>query len=170
MPLLSRRPALPRAIRAVLQLPSGDRVLAATGLINDRWAVASRDALHLVDAEGHATRHPWSDVDRASLAPETATVTVFWVVGDTETLVLVGAGAPRFARTLRERVQSSVVHTENVTLPNGARVRVALRRADDGGLLSQVIGDGRVDLSDPEVAARIDAAEARVRSAAGLRV
>jgi len=67
-------------------------------------------------------------------------------------------------------VQSSVVHSEIVALPGGAEARVALRRDEDGRLVSQVIGSAGLDLADPTVAARVDAAEARVRSAAGLAV
>ncbi|MBA8809337.1 hypothetical protein [Promicromonospora sukumoe] len=50
----------------------------------------------------------------------------------------------------------------------GRSARVAVRRRADGELFSQVIGGRGVDLSDPEAARALDAAEARVRSAAGL--
>ena len=140
-----------------------------TELTDGRWAGASRAALYTATADGTSQRRPWADVDHAQLAAETATLTIYWVDGHDDILTLTGPGAPAFARTLRERVQSSVVHSEIVMLPGGAQVRVALRRDEDGGLLSQVIGVGAVDLADPDVAALVDAAEARVRSAAGLR-
>jgi hypothetical protein len=168
VPLFTRRPAFPATIRERLTLPPGDRMLAVTELEGDRWAGASRRALYLTDPDGNAERHPWSDIDRARLAPDTATLTVNWVDGRADDLALIGAGAPSFARTLRERVQSSVVHSEIVTLPGGGQARVALRRGEDGRLLSQVIGSPDLDLGDPDVAARVDAAESRVRSAAGL--
>jgi hypothetical protein len=38
----------------------------------------------------------------------------------------------------------------------------------DGELFSQVIGGSDLDLADPDIAGVIDAAEARVRNAAGL--
>ena len=60
------------------------------------------------------------------------------------------------------------MHSETVTLGDGQRVRVALRRTEDSALVTQVIGDGRIDLADPAVADVIDAAESRVREAAGL--
>jgi bifunctional DNA-binding transcriptional regulator/antitoxin component of YhaV-PrlF toxin-antitoxin module len=170
VPLFTRRLTLPAAIRNRLDLPSGDRVLVAAELADGRWAAAARRSLYVAGAEGEVERRPWSDVDRASLAPETSTITVNWIDGTREELTLADPRAAPFARALRERVQSSVVHSEIVTLPGGGEVRVALRRDENGRLLSQVIGSAGLDLADPYVAARVDAAEARVRSAAGLAV
>jgi len=170
VPLFTRRPSLPAAIRTRLDLPSGDRVLVAAELTDGRWAAAARRSLYVAGPDGDVLRRPWSDVDRASLAPETSTITVNWVDGSRGELALAGPGAGPFAQTLRERVQSSVVHSEIVALPGGAEARVALRRDEDGRLVSQVIGSAGLDLADPTVAARVDAAEARVRSAAGLAV
>ena len=167
MPLFRRRPSLPAAVRAQLDLRGDDRVVAAAEL-TDGWAVASRRALHVVRDGGPVRRRPWADVDRASIDPDTATLSVIWVEGPAERLDLASDRRQSFPVVLRERVQSSVVHSETVTLRGGQRVRVALRRAEDGRLVTQVIGDGRVDLADPEVAAVVDAAEARVRDAAGL--
>ncbi|QTE28452.1 hypothetical protein [Pengzhenrongella sicca] len=167
MPLFTRPTPLPQRVRAALELERADRVLASAEL-TDGWAVASRQALHLSDDAASVRRRPWSDVDHASLDPETLTLTVEWVDGTTEDLHLADGRHPAFTRTLRERVQSSVVHTETVSLPGGAQARVALRRGPDGDLFSQVTGRGTVDLTDPRVAALVDAAEARVRSAAGL--
>ncbi len=167
MPLFRRRPSLPADVRARLDLRGDDRVVAAAEL-TDGWAVASRLALHVVHADAELRRRPWSDVDRARLDPETSTLSVVWVEGGTDRLHLVDTGRQPFPGVLRERVQSSVVHSETVTLPDCRRVRVALRRTEDAGLITQVIGDGRIDLADPAVADVIDAAEARVREAAGL--
>ncbi|MDM8084162.1 hypothetical protein QUV83_05220 [Cellulomonas cellasea] len=171
MPLFSRRPSLPDPVRGRLALPPRDRVLAVVELADGRWAVATRLALCLADTgaeAGAVRRRPWIDVDRAQLTVETSTITVHWVDGTTEDLPLTERGAPAFAQTLRERVQSSVVHSETVVLPGGSTVRVALRRDEQGDLVSQVIGDGSVDLSQPRVGALVDAAELRVRRAAGL--
>jgi hypothetical protein len=166
MPLFTRRTALPPDVRSSLNLRPGDSVIAAAE-ITDGWAVASRLALYVALPHG-VQRRPWADVDRANLDPETDTITVGWVDGVRQDLHLLDNRHPTFARALRERVQSSVVHAETVRLGGGAQVRVALRRDEDGGLFSQVIGEGRVNLADPAVAAVVDAAEARVRGAAGL--
>jgi hypothetical protein len=167
MPLFRRRPTLPADVRARLDLRGGDRVVAWAQLL-DGWAVATVRGLSVALDGAEVRRRPWSDVDRAGLDPETATLTVVWVEGAPDLLRLTDDRPAAFPQALRERVQSSVVHTETVTTPDGHRVRVALRRGEDGALLTQVLGDERVDLTDPRVAALVDAAEARVREAAGL--
>lgn len=167
MLLLNHRKVLPPDVRARLDLFKGDRVLAFAE-ITDGWAIASRRALHVTGGDGEILRRPWADVDRASLDPATDTITVVWIDGGTLDLHLLDNRRPAFSRALHERVQSSVVHRETVRIPGGAQVQVALRRDEHGELFSQLIGRGRVDLTDPTVAALVDAAEARVRGAAGL--
>ena len=183
MPLFSRRPTLPAQIRTSLDLRHGDNVLAVAALNDGAWVVASRQALHVappsrseVPSTAPGTgpvptvaRHAWSEVDRATLDPESSELTVHWITGGSECLRLADpTRSIRFAQVLRERVQASVVHSEVVSLSAGRVIKVALRRDEEGQLLSQVIGDGRTDLSDPAVAALVDAAERRVRGAAGL--
>ncbi|MFS0703468.1 hypothetical protein AB6N23_03000 [Cellulomonas sp. 179-A 9B4 NHS] len=184
MALFSRRRRLPDAVRRRLDLAHGDTVLAAAPLDparggevaqdadgTGRWAVVTRRALHLVDADPDAdvARTPWSDVDRGTLDAESRTLTVHWASGATTDLALADDPAARdLAQTFRERVQQSVVHVEHVTLPGGGRVRVALRRDEEGALFTQTIGDGRVDLRDPSAARVVAEAEARVRAEVGL--
>ncbi|MFC8193130.1 hypothetical protein ACFUMH_15855 [Cellulomonas sp. NPDC057328] len=184
MALFSRRRRLPDAVRRRLDLAHGDTVLAAAPLDaarggevaqdadgTGRWAVVTRRALHLVDADPDAdvARTPWSDVDRGTLDAESRTLTVHWASGATTDLPLADDPAARdLAQTFRERVQQSVVHVEHVTLPGGGRVRVALRRDEEGAFFTQTIGDGRVDLRDPAAARVVAEAEARVRAEVGL--
>ncbi|MCB7135440.1 hypothetical protein [Cellulosimicrobium marinum] len=164
-----RRPALPDDVRRSLDLPPGDRVLATAELDDGGWAVATRSSLMTSDRDDGASERPWSDVDRASYAPETSTITVTWVDGSPPlALRLVDARRSSLVATLRERVQSSVVLSETVTFDAGRAARVAVRRGPDGALFSQVVTEPGVDLDDPEVAARVDAAEGRVRAASGL--
>lgn len=167
MPWFRRRPSLPADVRRRLDVPRGDRVVAVAQL-TDGWAVATRRALHVARDDLSLRRRPWADVDRASLDPATAVLSVTWVEGTVERLQLADERPQPFPVVLRERVQSSVVHSETVPLRDGRLVRVAVRRDEEGRLLSQVIGDGRVDLTDPADVAAVDAAEARVREAAGL--
>ena len=171
MALLRRRTAMPDAVRARLDLPRGDRVIAAAEL-TDGWAAASVHALHVVtgdSSDATVLRRPWSEVDGARLNAESAALTVTWVDGRAPTVLhLADDRAIALPRAVHDRVQSSVVHTERVTLPSGAVVRVALRRTADGVLLTQVLGTGDVDLNDPGTAAAVDAVEARVRETVGL--
>lgn len=167
MPLF-RRSALPDDVRADLALVRGDRVLAA-GRLTDGWAVATRRGLVVVPDDGEPVRHAWSDVSTARLDAETQTLTVAWVDGRPATdLHLADARSRQLPAVLRQCVDSSVVHSERVTLPGRAVVQVVLRRDADDRLFTQVIGPGEVDLDDPATAAAVDAAEGRVREAAGL--
>ena len=168
--MFRRSPRLPADVRARLSLGPGETVLASARLVHG-WAVAGTAALHVVRAGNEDTSsRSWTDVDSASLDPETALLTVRWVDGSSATVLHLAddAGTP-FPRALHERVQHSVVHSERVQLSGGRVVRVALRRGADGSLVTQVIGTGDIDLTDPVSAATVDAAEARVRDAAGLR-
>ena len=166
--LFSRR-RLPTTDRSRLDLRPGDAVLVSTELSDGRWAVASRRALHLVPPDGPVVRHPWSDVDHGSLDPATRTMTLRWVWGESERMTFAEVpGSFAFSQTFRERVQQSVVHAVAVTLPRGRRARVVLRRDEAGTMFTQVLGDASIDLSDPAVAAVLDAAEDEVRDAVGL--
>jgi len=168
VPLFSRRRRLPAAARARLDLPSGDTVLASTELADGQWVVATRRALHVLGRD-EVARSPWCDVDGGTLDPATRTLSVRWVWGSTSQIVFPEEpGARAFSQAFRERVQQSVVHVVTATVPDGRRVRVALRRDEDGELFTQVIPDGVVDLTDPAVAAAVDAAEAEIRDTVGL--
>lgn len=170
MALFRRPPRLPADLRGRLPLLPGEAVLASAELV-DGWAVAGTAALHVLrNAAPAPSSHAWTDVDGASLDPETSQLTVRWVDGSAPAVLhLMDDTATTFPRALHERVQNSVVHSERVELTGGRVVRVALRRGADGGLTTQVIGTGDVDLTDPVTASAVDAAEARVRDAAGLR-
>ncbi len=163
---MRRAPRLPDDVRRALDLRRGEKVLA-TAPLTDGWAIATTQHLQVVG--GEQLRRAWSDVDGARLDPESAELTVTWVDGSAPSVLRLDEEHARvLARTVHERVQSSVVHTARVTVPGGSVVRIALRRDADGGLLTQVLGDGRVDLTDPRTAAAVDEAEAKVREAAGL--
>ncbi|MCB2175613.1 MAG: hypothetical protein KQH57_07375 [Actinomycetales bacterium] len=160
-------------VRMPLHVP--DEARSALGLtepalafakLEDGWAVATRDGLHVLQGGRPLSRH-WTDVDGASLDGETGELEVRWVDG-TEPVRFVVEARSRLPRVVHDRVQNSILLAETVKVPGDRHVRVVLRRAADGTLFSQVIGNGRVDLADPAVAEVIDAAEARVREAAGL--
>ena len=171
MALLGRSP-LPTDVRAALALSRGERVLAAGRLV-DGWAIATTHGPAVVrtaDAGTDVTlRRSWTDVSAGRLDADTQALTVEWVDGATPTVLeLSDARSLAFATAFRQCVDSSVVHRERVTLPGGTDVQVALRRDGTGNLFVQVMGPGTVDITDPATAALVDAAEARVREAAGL--
>lgn len=169
MSRFNRRP--PADVASRLYLPHGDSVLAAVHLETGGWAIASLRAFHLLADDDAApdTATAWCDIDRGSMDPQTRTLTVWWVSGARRALRLPeDVDAQRFARVFRDRVQQSVVQAITVTLPGGGEAQVALRRAPDGRLFTQTLGNSAVDPSDPEVAAALARAEAAVRDAAGL--
>jgi len=163
----SRRPSLPDDVRRRLYLR--DRVLAAAALHGDAgWAVAAEaDLIVLLDAE--VLRRPWCDVDKAAFDPQHGVVTVVWIDSAPDlVLPLTDTVKSRLPQAIRERVEWSVVLGEEVPLPDGRSARVAVRRELSDPLFSQVLADPGVDLDAPDVAGLVDAAEQRVRSAAGL--
>ena len=69
---------------------------------------------------------------------------------------------------MHERVRSSVVTSADAAVPGGRSVRVALRKAADGTLLTQAAPTPGVRMTDPDVAAAVERARARLRDDAGL--
>jgi hypothetical protein len=164
-----RRHTLPDAVRSAVPVPRGDRILAFAELTDSSWIVAERGSLLVVAAQTVRVERPWCDVHSASFDPQTATITVTWV-DDAEPLVATLSDIKHLAlvRTVRERVERSVILAETVTVAGGRTVRVAVRRDASERLFSQVVADAGVDLTDPDTADTVDGAESRVRSAAGL--
>lgn len=166
-----RRHSLPDAARRALDVPRGEKLLAAASLADGSWAVATTSELVVVHESPArvSTRRPWCDIDRAAFDPERSTLTVEWVDAEPDLrLALTDAERTPFPQVLRERVQWSVVIAEVVSLPGGREAKVAVRRTTDGELFSQAIAGPGVDLHDPELGPVVDAAEDRVRAAAGL--
>ncbi len=163
----SRRPSLPDDVRR--RLERGDRPLAAGPLHGDAgWVVATAGDLVALRGDD-VVRRPWCDVDRAAFDPAHGVVTIAWVDAEPDLKLRLADGAKtRLPQVVRERVEWSVVLGEEVPLPDGRSAKVAVRRELDGPLFSQVLAGPGVDLDDPEVAPLVDAAEQRVRSAAGL--
>ncbi len=175
-----------KAVRRAVRSHRTDSVLAQAALVTsagEAWAFATRAELLLISAPESASgqgdaesrgapsvvvHREWADVDRATYDTESNVIRVHWVDGDEPTPLTLDGRRSVLPQVLRERVQWSVVLAEPVKLPGGRSARVAVRRRADGALFSQVIGGRDVDLADPSTAEAIDAAEARVRSAAGL--
>jgi hypothetical protein len=175
-----------QAVRRAVRSHRTDALLARAALVTsagEAWAFATRAELLLITAPEAASgqggdesrgapsvvvHREWADVDRATYDTEPNVIQVYWVDGDEPTALALDDRRTVLPQVLRERVQWSVVLAEPVTLPGGRSARVAVRRRADGELFSQVIGGRGVDLTDPATAGVIDAAEARVRNAAGL--
>jgi len=160
-----RRTYLPPEVAERLEIPAGD-VLAVAEL-TDGWAVATERGIS-IERDGEVVTRAWTDVDAARATDDPPTLHVSWVDGTQPTeLPLTEARYEGLPQVIHERVQSSVIHYEIVEVPGGS-VRVVLRRDADGDLFTQVIGPATVDLRDPTTSHAVEAAELRVREAAGL--
>lgn len=168
MALFSRDEALPAELRPALAslVTSGDRAIAQASLVDGSWAVATRAGLALLTPD--PALRPWSDVDRGRWDPEDATLVVQWVDGSTPLeLVMAKPTRTAFLRVFRERVQSSVVMSETVRLPEGSSARVAVRRSASDELFLQVVADPGADLTAPSAAPVLRAVMSRLSAASG---
>lgn len=168
-----RRPRLPAAVVAAASLAPGERVLAVAP-VEGGWTFATTHALHVVTTLGEdgapdtARAVRWVDVRSATTVPEERVLDVRLVDG-ARWAVPVGTAPRRLPETVRERVQNSVVQTYPVEVRRGRHVHVAARRTPEEQVHVQVTADAGVDLSDPEVAARVAETRERLERELGLR-
>ncbi|WP_127127235.1 hypothetical protein [Georgenia sp. SYP-B2076] len=166
--ILSRRGS--RAPKDVIaHLPKSDNVMAAAELADGSWALVTAGVLVLADTSGVRGRHPWHEVQHGRWDGDVRQFTVTWVDGARRPLVLTTLTdeVEPFTSALRERVQSSVVHTESRDMPGGATAQVLIRRGEDGELLSQLTVTGPIR-GDDEERRLVDELEQHARSAVGL--
>ena len=190
------RPRLPDDVASLLAIAPDERLLAAGALADGGWAAAtSARIVHVLaaratgsaeperraDEEDHAGEaggasssrgvqsRPWHDVDRAKFDPATGLLRITWVdQAPAWRLHPVDPRKSKIPQAVRDRVEASVVHAEELSLPGNRTARVAVRRDADGAMFSQVLAGTGVDLDDPQIVHLIDAAEDRARAAAGL--
>lgn len=162
----ARRPGLPAEAAAALELEAGERLLAWAGLPGG-FAAATVEGLRVLTPRGRLVRRPWVDVDHAAWDEDSGTLAVWWVGSRQATPLEVGQGS-FLPEVVHERVRASVVLTREVALPGGLSATVALRKAADGVLSTQVLPGRGVDTADPQVAALLARARAGLREEAGL--
>ena len=142
-----RRDRLPDEIRATLPTERGERVLTAGRATDDRWVVATDRAL--IDG---TRRTPWTDVVHAQWYDEEKVLEVDLLPGDEPSYLLALA---------------SIVLSRRVALPGGGARLVARRGEGSGETVWQVVVDDGVDLADPAVRDRVDAALADLQAELG---
>jgi hypothetical protein len=164
--IFRRAPRLPREVSVQLK-PHG--ALAVAELADGAWAVVSTGALVVADASGVRARHPWHTIQHGRWDGALRQFTVSWVDGGRRPLTFTTASddVESFTAAVRERVQSSVVHTETAETPHGTLLRAQIRRDEDGALFSQLTAQGPLH-GDDEERRVIDALESRARAAVGL--
>ncbi|MBW8483471.1 hypothetical protein [Actinomadura parmotrematis] len=157
---------LPAAVRDRLDLARGERALASAPTRGGSHVVATSLALHLPTAEGGFARVPWERVDQAS-----------WKDGWLHVQETSG-GAGHHVRltepgsvpeTVRERVTSTVLVTQNAPLPGGGAVRIAGRRSPAGGEVRwSMVFEAGADPTDPGLRARAEQVLEDLRRQTGL--
>lgn len=167
-------------------LTAGQRVLAAVPAdpSGGAWALALGDALVVVGPQGVELSARWEEVERAKWDGQERTFELGWLDPARPVLRLevpetlpVGQGAVEgreqdvdpnpFARVLRERVESVVVHRVSAELGSGQVVSVSVRRDGAGALRTVVSGvpQGGLEAADQELVAQL---ERRARDGVGL--
>src|SRR3954452_14186017 len=124
------------------------------------YAVATSEELHALLPTGALLRRTWTDVDHAAWEQDSGMLAVWWVGTRQTTPLEVGEGS-FLPEVVHERVRSSLVLAQDVVLPGGRTVWVALRKAADGTLTTQAVPARSVRLADPEVARLVARAESQ---------
>lgn len=162
-----RRAPLPDSAREVLGLPAGARILAWASLVGGGWAAATVEGLRVLLPTGALADRPWTDVDHVAWHQDSRMLAVWWIGSRNPTPLEVEEGS-YLPEAVHERVRASVVLSTDVDVPGGRSVRVALRKAADGRLFTQVVPGRGVRLADPEVASLVERTRSQLRDEAGL--
>ncbi|MEO7060225.1 MAG: hypothetical protein ABI083_10915 [Lapillicoccus sp.] len=156
-------------VSSALELGRREGILAvATDTDSGVWLAATTHAIALVSPrDGLVWRRPWHEVDRGSWDGESGLLTISWADRGRPGQWRLGEEA-LFLQTLRERVQASVVLTQELPL-SGRRTGRAVIRQDlaTGDLIEQVVLARGVG-DDPEVEAAAAIAFAFLREQVGL--
>ena len=165
-----RRPALPEQVRAAVPLDGSERVLAwAQDESSGGHVVATTHHLAFVRSDGQLLwQRPWHEAESGTWQGDSSLLTVIWV--DHRNPAQWRVTEPSLLQqALRERLQASVVVTDEFRTASRRSVRVVIRQdLATGALLEQTIPGKGADLSDPVVAAEASARLARLRSEVGL--
>lgn len=172
-----RPPPLPAQVRAGLGLARGERVLAHAMLADGGWVLATSAALVVIgpvtgpDA-GPGTpraRHLWHEVSEATWSPDVRAVEVHWVRPSPPLRLLLDEHESFLPEVLRERVMSTYVVSQRVSVRGTRGVTVAIRRHSvDGTLFSQAVPDAGVDTERPQVADQVAALTRELAAQVGL--
>lgn len=138
--------------------PADERLLAWSVLVGGGAAAATTTRLRIATPRGERIVQPWVAVDHAAWDQDSRTLVVWWVDTRRTTPLEIQDDVGRLPEVIRERVQSSVVLTAAVPLPNGRAARVALRRGPGGVLSAQALVPPGVKEDAPDVAPVLRAA------------
>lgn len=150
----------------------GDRAADVLSVVRDGLTtahlVATRTHVYAVRQASVVLDRPWHMVDTGSWDDETARLTVTWV--DKAPATVWELREPgTFPQVLRERVQATVVLSDEVELGPRRKARVVVRKdLATGALMGQTILGRGVRSADPGVRETTQAALDRLREQVGL--
>jgi len=154
-------------------------VLAHAGRADGGWVIATTAALVLVDAiEGPvpgpgtpSTRRWWHDVAEATWDPQTRAVVVRWADGSAGLSALLDEPVGRLPEVVRERVMSTYVLSQRLSVQGRRGVTVAVRRhAVHGTLFTQAVADEGLNTRRAQVADQVAALTRDLAEQAGLQL
>lgn len=165
-----RRNDLPGEVRQAVPLGPGDRVIAwAPDAQTGGHVVASTHHLAFVGPDGSlAWQRPWHEAESGTWQGDSGLLTVQWVDQRRPAQWLIREPTT-LQQALRERIQASVVLSDEFRTESRRTVRVVIRQDfATGALLEQVLPGKGVDITDPQVAAEAARRLAALRSEVGL--
>jgi hypothetical protein len=166
----SQTPKLSSEVRASLGLQNGERILSVATTPDGSSIVATTRALFLPTGTG-LHRIGWEQVDKAGWDRDLGTLWVLEAapIGTRPHRWRVHVDNPgHVVDVVRERVNATVVISQHVPLVGDRGVRVVGRRPPGTDLLTwSVAVDPGVDVSDPQLRARITEAVEEVRREVG---
>lgn len=165
-----RRPDLPSLVKHAVPLSPRERVLAwALDEVTGGHLVASTHHLAFVDPSGELSwQRPWHEAESGTWQSGSSMLTVVWVDHQQRDRWRISEPS-LLQQTLRERLQASVVLSDEFRTEARRTVRVVIRQdLATGALIEQVIPNRGADLSDPAVAAEVASRLSRLRAEVGL--
>lgn len=130
--------------------------------VTQGYAVFSRHHLSLVGADGTvAFCRPWHEVSTGGWEPVTGSISVIWADEGRAAMLTFGVGHDHLADVFRERVQASVVASQQVQLTDAegpaSAGQVAMRKdLATEELLIQVTLNRGVPGNDPQVRSAVE--------------
>lgn len=151
-----------------MNLAKGERALVSARTADGGWAVGTDRALHLPDGVVLG----WHEVDQARWVGDDGTLEVLTLPegsAPARTYHVLLGDPGQLPELVRERVTSSIVVSERVTLPGNVRARIMARRVPDGeGVRWSVIYEDGVMPGDAQLQEATRAAVARLQMRLGV--
>lgn len=164
-----RGPAVPDEVASALRERATDVLSVARDARSTAYVVATKTHVYAVRDASVVLDRQWHMVDTGTWADETGLLTVNWVDKAPASVWELGVDPGTFPQVLRERVQATVVLSDEVDLGAKRRARVVVRKdLANGALMGQTILGRGVRSTDPGVREDTRAALDRLREQVGL--